>query len=618
MIIGTAGHIDHGKSALVEALTGQRMDPLADEQRRGITLDLHFAPFRMEGGTVAGFVDVPGHEDLVRTMVAGAAGLDLVLLIVAADEGIMPQTREHLAVVEQLRVPLGIPVITKADLVEGDWLQMLEAEVAEWLGASPVAFSAPIATSARTAAGLDALRSAITRQAALAPRRRVLEDLARLPVDRAFSLPGAGTVVTGTAWSGSFRIGDAVRLLPGSAEGRVRSLERHGTALSTSLPGDRLAVGIAGVDRDQASRGQVLVRLDDPWQATSALDVALDLLPGASHALAHQDRVRIHLGTIEALARVHLRAAIQPGGSALVRLVLEEPLVARGGDRFVLRSYSPVSVIGGGRVLDPLPPGGRALWPEGIDSERPTERLRALVARRPRGTPEVLLPILLGVPAGQVGSAVEVLKLIRVGGLLVSPELVTAAGRAAMTAVRAWHQAHPSDPGMPSETLRQGLQRHGPAAEAAIDRLLKAKSLIASAGVIHEPDFRPSAAGGEAMLDRLVAAVDEAGLSPQTVTELEASLGLRAVGDALRLAARGGRIVAVERDRYFGRAALTRFVTILRSLGASGEITPARVRNDTGLSRKFVIPLLEWADAEGLTIRRGDGRVAGPKLAGWV
>ncbi len=618
MIIGTAGHIDHGKSALVEALTGQRMDPLADEQRRGITLDLHFAPLRMVGGEIAGVVDVPGHEDLVRTMVAGAAGLDLVLLIVAADEGIMPQTREHLAVVEQLRVPLGIPVITKADLVEPDWLQMLEAELAEWLTASPVAFSPPIATSARTAFGLDALRAEIATRSAHVPRRRAKDDLARMPVDRAFSLPGAGTVVTGTAWSGSFKIGDAVRLLPRNVEGRVRSLERHGTALTTSLPGDRLAAGLAGVDRDQAERGQVLVHLDDPWQATSAIDVALELLPGASRALTHQDRVRVHLGTVEALARAHLRAPIAPGASAPVRLVLEEPIVARGADRFVLRSYSPVSVIGGGWVLDPLPPVGRAVWPDGIDSREPSARLRALATRRPRGIPESLLPVLLGVPPAEASLSVTSLKLIRVGDLLVSPALVAEASRAALAAVHAWHQAHPSDPGMPAETLRQGLGRHGPAAVAAVDRLLKAKGLVASGGLIHEPEFRPTAAGGDAMLDRLVAAIEAGGLSPPTVTELEASLGLRAVSDALRLAARGGRIMAVERDRYFGRPALARYVAVLRALGAAGEISPGAVRNETGLSRKFVIPLLEWADAEGLTVRRGEGRVAGPKLAGWV
>jgi len=618
VIIGTAGHIDHGKSALVEALTGQRMDPLADEQRRGITLDLHFAPYRLAGDDIAGFVDVPGHEDLVRTMVAGAAGLDLVLLIIAADEGIMPQTREHLAVVEQLRVPLGIPVITKADLVEPEWLAMIESEVADWLARSPVAFSRPIATSVRTASGLDTLRAEIAAQAGRAPPRPAADDLARLPIDRAFSLAGAGTVVTGTAWSGSFQIGDAVRLLPQGAEGRVRSLERHGTPLGTSLPGDRLAAGIAGVDRDQAARGQVLVRRDDPWQATGALDVLLDLLPGAAHPLAHQDRVRIHIGTLEALARVHLRAAIPPGGSALVRLVLEQPVIARGGDRFVLRSYSPVSVIGGGRVLDPLPPAGKALWPEGIDSEEPAARLRALIARRPRGTPEAQLPLLLGLPPQAARSVAAALKLIRVGAVMVAPELVAGAGRAALAAVHGWHQAHPSDPGMHAETLRQGLARVGPAAEAAIERLLKAGSLIAAGGVIHEPDFRPSAAGGDAMLERLVAAVEAGGLAPPTVSEMESALGLRALGDALRLAARSGRIVAVERDRYFSRTALTQFVAVLRTIGTAGDITPGAVREATGLSRKFVIPLLEWADSCGLTVRRGQGRASGPKLAAWV
>ena len=617
MIIGTAGHIDHGKSALVEALTGRKMDPLADEQRRGITLDLHFAPFTLPDGKTAGVVDVPGHEDLVRTMVAGAAGLDLVLLVVAADEGIMPQTREHLAVVEQLRVPFGIPVITKADLVEPEWLGIVETEVASWLAASPVQFSRPMATSVRNTHGIEALRAEIAAQAPTSSRRRAADDLVRVPIDRAFSLPGTGTVVTGTAWSGSFAIGDAVRLLPSGAEGRIRTLERHGAAQSASLPGDRVAAGIAGIDRDQAARGQVLVRRDDPWEVTRALDVLLELLPGAAHPLRHQTRIRVHLGTLEALARVSLRAPIEPGGVGHARLILEEPAVARGGDRFVLRSYSPVHVIGGGRVLDPLPPPGKAVWPDGLDSDSARDRLRALLARRPGGVTEVQIPVLVGLTPAESASLIAELKLVRVGALLVAPDRVAEASRVAIAAVQEWQRTHPSDPGIPAETLRQGLQRLGPAAEAALERMLKTGALVTGSGAIHEPDFQASAAGGEAMLDRLVAAVEAGELTPPTVAELESALGLRALADALRLAARSGRVIAVERDRYFGRVALVAFVEVLRSIALQGSITPGAIRDATGLTRKFVIPLLEWADASGLTLRKGDGRVPGPKLAGW-
>lgn len=618
MIIGTAGHIDHGKSALVEALTGQRMDPLADERRRGITLDLHFAPFALPDGRRAGVVDVPGHEDLVRTMVAGAAGLDLVLLVIAADDGIMPQTREHLAVVEQLRVPAGIPVITKADLVEPEWLSMIEAEVAEWLAESPVKFSPPVATSVRTATGLDLLRAEIATQAGRSARRGAADDLARVPIDRAFSLPGAGTVVTGTAWSGSFSVGDAIRVLPLGAEGRIRSLERHGAEVGESLPGDRVAAALAGIDRDQVSRGQTLVRRDEPWEATRALDVLLELLPGVAHPLTHQSRVRVHIGTLEALARVHLRAPVPPGGTGPARLVLEQPVVARGGDRFVLRSYSPVNVTGGGRVLDPLPPAGKALWPAGLESESPAERLRALAARRPRGVPEAQMAVLLGLSPTESKPVIAELKLVLAGSVLVAPELVAEAGSRAMGAVQEWQRAHQADPGMPAETLRQSLGRLGPAAEAAVDRLLRSGALVAESGRIHEPGFQPSAAGGDAMLARLVAAVEAGGLAPPTVGELEAALGLGALGDALRLAARNGKVIPVERDRYVGRVAMAGFVDTLRTLGRNGPITPGAIRDVTGLSRKFVIPLLEWADSSGLSVRKGDGRIPGPKLAEWV
>lgn len=618
MIIGTAGHIDHGKSALVEALTGRRMDPLAEEQRRGITIDLHFAPLELVPGEIAGVVDVPGHEDLVRTMVAGAAGLDLVLLVIAADEGIMPQTREHRAVVEQLRVPVGIPVITKADLVEPEWLGMVEAEVAEWLGTSPVRFVAPLAVSARTGTGIDALRETVRNLSASLSTRRTATDLARLPVDRAFSLPGAGTVVTGTGWSGRFQSGDLVRLLPAGLEGRIRTLERHGVEVTETRPGDRIAVSLAGVDRERASRGQVLVRRDDPWEPTGALDVTLELLPGAAHPLVHLTRVRVHLGTMEALARVHRKEPLLPGATGTARLVLEEPAIARGGDRFVVRSYSPVTVIGGGRVLDPLPPAGKAQWPPGLASDDPAARLQALLERRPLGIAEGAIPLLLGVTPEEVRPLVAQLKLVRVNDLLVDPARVRQLEPIVVGAVAEWQRAHPAEPGIPVETLRQGASRHGPAAEAALERLLKAGTLVAEGSIVREANFRPSASGGDAMVARLVAHLEAAALTPPTVAELETELRLRAVADALRLAGRSGQVVAVERDRYFGRTALHGFAATLERLGAAGPITPAAIREATGLSRKFVIPLLEWADGAGLTVRTGDARVPGPRLAEWA
>jgi selenocysteine-specific elongation factor len=269
-------------------------------------------------------------------------------------------------------------------------------------------------------------------------------------------------------------------------------------------------------------------------------------------------------------------------------------------------------------VLDPLPPAGKALWPTGLESEIHAVRLEALLARRPRGIAEGQLPLLLGIAPAEVRKVVAKLKLVQAGGVLVAPTLVKELQATVLATVQGWQRAHPAEQGMPVETLRQGLTPHGPAAEAALIRLLHAGTLIAEGSTLREPAFRPAAAGGDAMVARLVERLSAAALAPPTVAELEAELKLRSVADALRLAARSGVVVAVERDRYFTRPALATFVATLRTLGADGPITPAALREATGLSRKFVIPLLEWADGAGLTVRNGEARVPGPRLADWA
>jgi selenocysteine-specific elongation factor len=614
VIVGTAGHIDHGKSALVEALTGRAMDPLAEERRRGITLDLHFAALTVGDTATHGVVDVPGHEDLVRTMVAGSSGIDLVLLAVAADEGIMPQTREHLAVVEQLRISHGIPVITKTDLVTPEQLARVTSEVAALVRGSPVDFAPPVATSARTGQGLDALRHLIARRAAEPPSRRAA-DLARLPVDRAFTLPGTGPIVTGTAWSGCFRIGDAVVVLPAGHRARIRSLGHHGRDVQHTAPGQRIALGLAGVDIGQLARGQVLVHEGTEWEPTRVVDAEVELIPSARRPLLQLSRIRVHLGTLEVMARVHPRHPIDPGGRGLARLVLEAPVVARGGDRLVVRSYSPVEVIGGGWVVDPAPPPGKPLWPEDLASDDVTRRLGALLERRPQGLEESVAPVVLGVSPDELPQ-VPGLPMERVSGVLVARKRLVQAEAAAIAAVQAHQRTNPATPGMPRETLRQGLADFGVAGGAAIAALVARKTLIVEGSVIREADFRPSTAGGDAVIDRLVQVVAQAGLSPPSVAELAADLKLDHAADALRIAARQGRIVLVGGDRYYSKEALARFASTLADVAGRGSITPGAVRDATGLSRKYLIPLLEWADQAGLTIRRGDARVPGPRLAG--
>ncbi|HEX6432854.1 MAG TPA: selenocysteine-specific translation elongation factor, partial [Gemmatimonadales bacterium] len=328
MIIGTAGHIDHGKSTLVTALTGRPVDRLAEERRREITIELNFAPLELGSGRVAGMVDVPGHEDFIRTMVAGASGVDLALLVIAADEAIMPQTEEHLLILEQLGIPLGIPVITKADLVDPDWLALVVAEVADRLRSSPITFDAPIVVSAKTGTGIDALRERLAAQAKLVEPRSAA-DAFRMPIDRVFSLPGVGTVVTGTVWSGRVAVGDPVLSLPSGSRGRIRSLESYGQPVERSEPGARTAIAVTGIERSALSRGTVLVSDRLPWTSVSALDVEIALDPRAPRPLRARTRVRFLLGTVEVMARVLPRSNIEPGSSGMARLRLESPLVAR-------------------------------------------------------------------------------------------------------------------------------------------------------------------------------------------------------------------------------------------------------------------------------------------------
>jgi selenocysteine-specific elongation factor len=608
VIIGTAGHIDHGKSALVAALTGSAMDRLADERRRGITIDLNFAPLPLPGGGTAGVVDVPGHEDFVRTMVAGASGIDLALLVVAADEGIMPQTLEHLAILEHLGVAAGIPVVTKADLVEPEWLELVVEEVAEWLARSPVAFEAPVAVSVRSGQGLESLRQRLAEHAAAtAPRGGA--DLFRLPVDRAFSLAGVGTVVTGTAWSGRLPVGDAVRLLPAERTARVRSIESYGCALERSEPGARTAVGLAGIQRDEIRRGDWLVAADAPWLATRVLDVEIALQETAPRPLVTRSRLRVHLGTAEIMARVSPRAPIRPGERGMARLILEAPVVARTGDRLVLRSYSPVTTIGGGRVLDPLPPGRRSLWPAELAAAQPSPRLLALLGRRPSGIPSAQLPVLLGLPPAEALAVARAQPGVRlVNETWVADAVLAELGARALAAVKAFHRAHPAERGMPLETVRHGLRAPEALAERALADLAQSGRLRVAAGLAALPGFAPRVAGGDAEIDRIVRILEEAQLSPPSVAELERQTGRRDVGAILRLAARSGRVEAVERERWYARPALDRFTAALTEIGRERLIAPAALRDRLGISRKFMIPLLEWADAKGITERVGDLR----------
>ena len=465
-----------------------------------------------------------------------------------------------------------------------------------------------MAVSARTGEGVEALRRLIAERA-----REIVppgaNDLFRMPVDRSFSLAGVGTVVTGTSWSGRLRVGDAVGLLPAGAAARVRSIQVHGQAVERSEPGRRTAVGLVGIAREDAGRGAVLVAVGDSWSPTTALDVEVELDASAPRPLSQRTRVRVLHGTAEVLARVLPREPIAPGGRGLARLALEGALVARGGDRFVIRSYSPVQTIGGGVVLDPLPPLRKTRWPADLQLTDMARRAAALVERRATGVTTSLLPVLLGVaPSAARAVAAGAPELRQVGELWVTAESLTRVSSHCLELLRRHHREQPLERGMPLETLRRSLRAPDPVVEAVLDELVRTGRMRRIEGRVALAGFTPRAAGGEGAVTELVALLEAAGLTPPSVAELERRTGRRDVEGILRLAAAAGQVEAVERDRYYTRAVLDRFVAVLRGGGDAVEVVPSELRQRLGISRKYLIPLLEWADSRGFTEWEGDVR----------
>ncbi len=626
-VIGTAGHIDHGKTALVKALTGVDTDRWEEEKRRGITIDLGFAPLPLGDDVRASVVDVPGHEGFVRNMLAGATGIDVALLVIAADEGIMPQTEEHLAIVELLGVRRGIPVITKRDLVDAEWLELVQGEVATRLAASRIRWERAVAVSALTGEGLDELRSALGRVAADLVERPAA-DLFRLPIDRVFAVAGAGTVVTGSTWSGGVAVGESVRLLPLGRDARVRSIEVHGESAARAVPGRRTALALVGVDKSELARGDVAVT-GPGWHATGMLDASVELLPGAHKPLASRTRVRVHLGTAEILARVVQTRAIGPGETGQARLLLETPLVARGGDRFVLRSFSPVTTIGGGVVLDPFPPQRTRLRRRRIvPDQTPAQRLEALVVEAGlAGVATETLAVRLGVAPRRVTTVIADVGdgLLMLDETLVASAAVTAEAARLAEVLRRHHKEHPLDPGMSLQALRAavgGGAASSPPPAAVVDAVLaqgvRGRKLEIVESVARVPGWRPAFdARSSGARDQVARRVAEAKWQVPTVAELERELPNAPVRAVLAHLAREGVVEQMDQERYAAAPALAEFRAALEAtLTELGSATPAELRDRLGLTRKYLIPLLEWADRRGVTRRTGDARVLGRLTAG--
>jgi len=611
MIVGTAGHIDHGKTALVRALTGIDTDRLPEEKRRGITIDLGFAPLDLPNVGVAGVVDVPGHEAFVRTMLAGATGIDLALLVIAADEGVMPQTREHLAILGLLGIRGGVVALTKSDLVEPDWLDLVRLDVADVLAGTAMADAPMVATSVVTGAGLPALREALAAAAADVSARRD-DDVFRMPIDRVFTIRGTGTVITGTVWSGSIGRDDVVRVMPDDKTVRVRGLQAHGTAIDRAKPGTRLAVALAGIDHDALTRGAVLVS-EGGWHASRVLRADLTLLGNTEAALSPRASVRFHLGTTEVGARVVTPGgALSPGETKAGRVVLDAPVVVRAGDRFVIRGGSPVSTLGGGVVVDPHPAHRRARpWTAQHDSFDARLSL-ALREAGGEGLGIADLPVRLGASPSDVAACLERHKdVLRIGARIFDrayrDELVSSLAEA----VARHHQRNPLDAGVLLQTIRARVVGRSELLDDAVRTAVMSGHLeTIENGLVRRTGWRPTLSNDQTDLKATLAgALRTAGPEPPSLGELSAAHGPSVV-PIIRMLEREGTIVPVESDRYYDAGALTALVDRLRNGMIGGrEYTPSELRHVIGLSRKYLIPFLEYCDRRGITERRSTGRV---------
>jgi selenocysteine-specific elongation factor len=622
VVIGTAGHIDHGKSALVMALTGTDPDRLKEEKARGITIDLGFAHAAVGGFDMA-FVDVPGHERFVKNMLAGVGGIDAVVLVIAADESVMPQTREHFAICRLLDVRAGLIALTKSDLVDTETLELARLDARELVAGSALADAPIVAVSSKTGDGLDALRDALAAVAARAPLRGE-SGAPRLPIDRVFSMRGFGTVVTGTLTSGTLGLDEELVVLPPGHRVKIRGLQVHGSARPSAAAGRRVAVNLGGVEVADITRGDTLTR-DGAFEITRRFDVAIDLLPDAK-PLRHGARVRFHHGTTELLGRVALAPAeLAPGHRAYARIRLEAPAVLTRGDRFILRQYSPAITIAGGRVLDPAPSrtpirtaaalarfarleaGDAAAVAAFVEERRGAGLTLDEIARRAGLTIETATAM-----AAQLAGAGSA----RLVGRQVFSAPVAAGLEARLVAMVAeHHRANPLSEGLPREEAREKIFGQASAAlfEDVLQRLA-AGGKVAGRDRLAQPgrsvSLTPEEARAEEGLDRVYR---EAGLAPPDLASAATTAGISApIADRMsKLLLKRKTLVKVE-TLIFHVAALDKLKQEVRAL--KGEGSPAKVdvagfKDRYGVSRKYAIPLLEWLDRERVTRRVGDTRV---------
>jgi len=633
-VIGTAGHVDHGKSKLVEALTGIDPDRLKEEKEREMTIDLGFAWFTLPSGEPVGIVDVPGHRDFIENMLAGVGGIDAALFVVAADEGVMPQTREHLAILDLLGVKGGVVALTKTDLVEDEeWLELVQIDVAELLEGTVLADAPIVPVSAKTGQGLQTLVEELDRLLENAPPRSDL-GRPRLPIDRVFTIAGFGTVVTGTLIDGHLQVGQEVEILPRGLKARVRGLQTHKQKIERAVPGSRVAINLTGVSKDEVRRGDV-VTIPGWLKPTTLIDVHLRYLASAPRPLRHNAPLKFFSGSAEVMARARLLDSeiIPPGGEGWVQLRLAQPVALVRGDRFIVRQPSPAATVGGGEVIDPHPGRRhRRFRPEVI------ARLETLA----RGSPaEVLLQSLetsqpcqirdlierSGLAMEEAGRALQELlddqqvlildsrieKTPDAQYLIASnPYLISAAGWERLsgkliTALRDYHQRHPLRQGMPREELKSQLRLSTKLLNEVVSRAASENKLVDEEATLRLPEHRVRfSADQERQVQKLLAAFRKSPYTPPSVADSEAMVGT----EVLNALVQQGRLVQVSEDVLFLRETYEEMVErVIEHIKEEGTITVAQVRDMFAASRKYALALMEHLDERKVTKRVGDERV---------
>jgi selenocysteine-specific elongation factor len=631
-VIGTAGHVDHGKSTLVEALTGTHPDRLKEEREREMTIDLGFAWMTLPDGDEVGIVDVPGHRDFIENMLAGVGGIDAVLFVVAADEGIMPQTREHLAILDILQVPGGVVALTKIDLVDDpEWLNLIEEDLRQAFAGTVLAKAPIMRVSARSRQGLPELISAL--QSCISSRPpRPDNNRARLPVDRVFSMVGFGTVVTGTLIDGYLKIGDEIDILPQNLRGRVRGLQTHNHKEEIAPPGSRTAVNIAGVNVGQIQRGSTVCHPGD-YQTTRRLDVRFRLLKDASQSLQHNIEIKVYLGTAEVMARLRLlgKEALQPGEEGWLQLELVDPLVAVRGDRYILRRPSPGETLGGGIVVDPNPSGRHKRFDnknlerlEALALGTPAEiLLQALIACGVSTLSQVILRSNLGMAAAsaldKLVSDGQIVDLEGKGSLSVNIDSLVASQAwwtrvldGTLRELDTYHQINPLRKGMPREELKSRLKfmlnsELSPHMFAAILHKLASEGHILENGrFVHRPGFAIQFSETQKhAIAALMARFAASPYAPPNVKDCQAAIG----EDLFAVLVEEDRLVLAAPDVAFRREDYEQMkLEVKKMLEAQGTVSAAQVRDHFGTSRRYALALLEYLDSVGFTVRQGDTR----------